>query len=145
MPIALLNKSTNPSDLDFLLEPVLSGEKWGVIADCGLICLADPGSDLVCRAYQLNISIQAFVGPSSITLALMQSGLTGQSFTFHGYVSRKPNKQLRQWEKTSKSERRTEIFIETPYRNTRILEACLDTLKNSTRLCVAAQLTLPDQ
>lgn len=143
MPIALLTKKFQ--DLDFLLEPVVKGESWGVLSDCGLPCLADPGAALVMLAHRLKIPVQAFPGPSSITFALMLSGLSGQSFFFHGYLPKKPDERahtIRQWEKLKGT---THLFIEAPYRNTYTLQACLDTLSPTTLFCVATQLTLPDQ
>jgi 16S rRNA (cytidine1402-2'-O)-methyltransferase len=143
MPIALLTKKFQ--ELDFLLEPLLKKETWGVISDCGLPCLADPGAALVMRAHQLNIPIVAFTGPSSIIQALMLSGLSGQNFFFHGYLPKQPgerSKTLRQWEKIKHT---THLFIEAPYRNMHTFQACLETLHGNTLLCVAASLTLPDQ
>ena len=143
MPIALLTKKKQ--EIDFLLEPVLKGESWGVVSDCGLPCLADPGANLVWRARQLGISIEAFAGPSSITQALMLSGLSGQCFSFHGYISKEPAervKELRQWEKIKET---THLFIEAPYRNLYTFQACLETLHENTLFCVATALTLHEQ
>lgn len=143
MPVALLSKKFK--DLDFLLEPVVKGETWGVVSDCGLPCLADPGAALVLRARQLNIPVVAFTGPSSFTYALMLSGLPGQSFFFHGYLPKTPNdriKKLREWEKLKST---THLFIEAPYRNMHTFQACLQTLHNDTLFCVASSLTLPDE
>ncbi len=148
MPIALLNKNTPQDHLDFLLEPVVKGETWGIVSDAGLPCLADPGAALVLRAKQLNLSIRAFVGPSSIVLALMQSGLTGQRFVFHGYIGKEPlqrKKELQLWEKESKKEQMTHIFIEAPYRNNHTLQSCIETLDGHTLFCVASNLTLETQ
>jgi len=145
MPIALLNEHTPKQDMGFLLEPVVAGEIWGVVSDAGLTCLADPGASLVRRAQQLKIPIEVFIGPSSITLALMLSGLSGQQFFFHGYIPKKPDERvqaLKNWEKMSGV---THVFIEAPYRNQHTLDACLKTLRKETLLCVATNLTLPDQ
>lgn len=145
MPIALINKQMRPDEIDFLLEPLLSGENWGMVSDAGLPCLADPGANLVWHARKLNIPIEAFVGPSSITLALMLSGLSGQQFFFHGYVPKQPKeraKALKNWEKLKEV---THIFIETPYRNQHTFQACLSVFHPQTLLCVASNLTLPDQ
>lgn len=145
MPIALLNKHTAKKDLDFLLEPLLHGEVWGVVSDAGLPCLADPGAALVRHAHELNIPIEALIGPSSLTLALMLSGLPGQRFFFHGYIPKKPQEReqaLKSWEKMQGV---THLFIEAPYRNAHTLQACLKTLKKKTFLSVATNLTLPDQ
>ncbi len=145
IPIALLNEHTPKEDYDFLLEPVLDGETWGVVSDGGLPCLADPGAALVAHARHLKIPIEAFSGPSSITLALMLSGLSGQSFFFHGYIPKKPEERevaLRSWEKTKGV---THVFIEAPYRNQHTFQACLKVLRPETQLCIATNLTLPDQ
>lgn len=147
IPIALLNEHTPDDHLDFLLDPMKKGERWGLVSDAGLPCVADPGFKLVRRARELGIHVQAFIGPSSILLALMQSGLSGQKFTFHGYLDKEPKKrgeQIRRCEKMSQ-EGYTQIFMETPYRNQHALQSCLEALSDSTLLCVAWDLTLPTQ
>lgn len=148
MPIAIYNEHTPDEDIDFLLEPIRLGERWGLISDGGLPCVADPGYKLVRRAKQSGILVQAFVGPSSILLALMQSGLPGQRFAFHGYlkadeVGRKSD--IRRLELLSKTEKSTQIFIEAPYRNAHLLQSLLETLNDETWLCVAWEITMPDQ
>lgn len=148
MPIATLNRETPYADLEFLLEPVLAGETWGVISDAGLPCIADPGAALVLRAKQLKLAIEAFSGPSSLFFALMQSGLPGQRFTFHGYCSKEPvsrKQELKEWEMLSKQEKSTHIFIEAPYRNDHTLLSCIEVLHKKTLLCVACDLTMPTQ
>lgn len=148
IPIAIYNKNTTDEDLDFYLEPIQKGERWGLISDAGLPCIADPGAKLVARARQLGIPVQAFIGPSSISLALMLSGLSGQSFIFHGYLP-KEDAELAQvlprLERESTERGMTQIFMERPYKNQRTLEVLLDTLDDSTILCVAAELTSPEQ
>jgi len=148
IPIALLNEHTPDADLDFLLEPIHKGERWGLVSDGGLPCIADPGSKLVRRARQTGIVIQAFVGPSSIMLSLMLSGLPGQRFNFHGYLAPTPdyrNKQIKQLEGVSAKEKSTQIFIEAPYRNKHLIESLLETLDDKTWLCVCWDLTLTTQ
>lgn len=148
IPIALFNEHTPDADLDFLLEPIVGGERWGLVSDAGLPCIADPGSKLVLRARQKGIAIQAFVGPSSILMGLMLSGLPGQKFFFHGYLDRDPEKrkvQIKQLGEQSRSERATQIFMEAPYRNRHALEAIVLGLPESAMLCVAWDLTLPTQ
>lgn len=148
MPLALFNEHTPDADIDFLLEPIRRGERWGLISDGGLPCVADPGAKLVSRARQSGIIVQAFVGPSSILMALMLSGLPGQRFYFGGYLDKDPKKrqdQIREVEKRAKSEQSTQIFIEAPYRNMHLLEALLNTLGEETKLCVAWDITLPTQ
>lgn len=139
VPIALLRES-----LDFLLEPLLEGQSWGVVSDAGLPCVADPGSQLVAKARKRGVEIQAFSGPCSITLALMLSGLHGQNFCFHGYIAKDPQKreqELQQWEE----QEGVQIFIEAPHRNQHTLESCIKVLNPSTLLSVASNLTAPDQ
>ncbi|MCB1111494.1 MAG: SAM-dependent methyltransferase [Chlamydiales bacterium] len=148
IPIALYNEHSKDDDLDFLLEPIRNGERWGLVSDGGMPCVADPGSKLVFRAQKLGIAVQAFVGPSSIFLGLMLSGLPGQRFAFHGYISKEneqKRQQITQWEKRAKTERATQIFIEAPYRNKATLEALLETLSDNMLLCLAWDLTLPTQ
>lgn len=148
IPIALFNEHTPDADIDFLLEPMKQGQRWGLVSDAGLPCVADPGAKLVRRARQIGIPIQAFVGPSSILLALMQSGLPGQRFAFNGYLDREPSKrraEIQQLAKKSKEEEMTQIFIEAPYRNKHTIEALVESLPDSCWLCVAWDLTMPTQ
>lgn len=147
IPIALLNEHSS-EDLDFFLEPVIKGETWGVVSDCGLPCLADPGASLVLRARQLNIPIQTFSGPSSLMLALMASGLPAQRFSFRGYIAKEAQqrtKELLNWEKESRKEKATQIFIEAPYRNEWTLKACIEHLNPNTFLSIGCALTTPDE
>lgn len=148
IPVALLNEHTKEEDFDFLLEPIVKGERWGLISDCGLPCIADPGAKLVTRARKLGILIQAFSGPSSILMSLMLSGLPGQRFSFHGYIDKEPEarqKTIKQLEKRARDEDATQIFIEAPYRNQHTLQSLLSTLSDTTLLCVAWDLTMPTQ
>lgn len=145
MPIALLNEHSGRGDIDFLLEPLLKGEIWGVVSDAGLPCIADPGAALVRRAQQLKIPLQLFTGPSSITMALILSGLSGQRFFFHGYIPKAPEERIEALKSWEKMKGVTHIFIEAPYRNAHTLEACLKVLHKETLLCVAQNLTLPNQ
>lgn len=148
IPLALLNEHTPNGDLDFLLEPMLKGERWGLVSDGGLPCIADPGAKLVSRARQLGIVVQAFVGPSSLFLSLMLSGLPAQRFNFHGYLDRdrtKLQQKIKKLEATSKTEDCTQLFIATPYSNLATLETVLQVLSDETLLCVAWDLTMPTQ
>lgn len=148
VPIALLNEHSKPEDIDFLLEPMIAGERWGLVSDGGLPCIADPGSVLVYRARQRGITIKAFVGPSSIMLALMLSGLPGQRFAFHGYLDKHPEGRKREieiLESASIQDDSTQIFIEAPYRNQATLQQLVTTLSDDTMLCVAWDLTMPTQ
>jgi len=139
VPIALLREK-----VDFLMEPLLAGQSWGVVSDAGLPCVADPGSQLVALARRRGVEVQAFAGPSAVTIALMLSGLYSQSFSFHGYIAKDPEKrqkELLEWEKANG----VQIFIEAPHRNRHTFEACLKLLNRDTKLCVASNLTAPDQ
>lgn len=143
MPISLLNKHNQ--EIDELLKPLSEGQVWGLISDAGLPVLADPGYLLVHRARELGVNIKAFVGPSSLTLALMLSGLPAQQFAFHGYLPRHPETMLKKLEDRSQEEGSTQLFIEAPFRNQNLLEKLIATLSNETELCVAWDLTMPTQ
>jgi len=148
IPIALFNEHTPDDHLDFLLEPIVAGERWGLVSDAGLPCIADPGSKLVLRARQRGIQVQAFVGPSSIMLALMLAGLPSQQFNFHGYLPKDPHQRQEQIKKIiqlSKQTKATQLFIEAPYRNKHTLETLLQTMPAQGWLSVAWDLTLPTQ
>lgn len=148
VPIQILSEHTKEKEIDDLLAPMVRGERWGVVSDCGLPCLADPGSLLVFRARKRGIRVQAFVGPSSITLALMLSGLPAQKFAFRGYLERdeeRLKKEVRLLEKRSQQEEATELFIEAPYRNMKLLQVLIHTLHDTTLLSVAWDLTLPTE
>jgi 16S rRNA (cytidine1402-2'-O)-methyltransferase len=148
IPIALFNEHTPDDHIDFLLEPIQKGERWGFVSDAGLPCIADPGSQLVRRARQKGIVLQAFIGPSSIFMALMLSGLPAQSFAFQGYLNREPEKrqkQLVQLVKDAQQNGSTQIFMEAPYRNRHTLEATLEALPDNAWLCAAWDLTMPTQ
>lgn len=142
MPLALLNEHSK--ELFSLIQPMKNGEVWGLISDAGLPCLADPGADLVWLAHQNGIFVETFVGPSSIVMGLQLSGFGAQQFSFHGYLPREiPDleKKVRELEKQSG----THIWIEAPYRSAKMLELLKQVLKPATRLCVAANLTTPNQ
>jgi len=131
-----------------LVDKLLGGTDVGVLAEAGCPGVADPGAALVRQAHQLGITVMPLVGPSSLLLALMASGLEGQRFAFSGYAPVKsPAREahLRKLEVRSARERETQILIETPYRNAALLEAMCATLRADTLLCVAADLTLPGQ
>jgi 16S rRNA (cytidine1402-2'-O)-methyltransferase len=126
-------------DIDFILEPLLQGEEWGLVSDCGLPCVADPGSKIVARAYKKKIPVIAYPGPSSIMMSLMLSGLPGQHFSFHGYIAKEPKKrkeELLKWQR----EPVTHIFIEAPHRNEHTLKEMLQVLKPETEVVVAINL-----
>lgn len=134
--------------LDTLLAPALEGEDIGLMSDAGCPAVADPGARLVARAHALGVRVAPLVGPSSILLGLMGSGLNGQSFAFHGYLPVSEGERdtaLRALEEESRKLGRTQIFIETPYRNERMVDALLKLLKPDTRLCIACDLSTENE
>lgn len=140
----VLNKDTNPADIKSLLSPLQSGIDMGVISESGCPGIADPGAVAVRYAHDNNIQVIPLVGPSSILLALMASGLNGQQFAFHGYLpieSKEAERTIRNLEKDSRQKNQTQIFIETPYRSNTIFQLLLKTLDNETLLCTALNLT----
>lgn len=146
--ITELSEHTPASALPGLLTPLLAGIDVGLISEAGCPAVADPGANLVALAHDQGIEVFPLVGPSSILLSLMGSGLSGQNFAFHGYLPAKdePRKQkIRELEKDSRHEKRTQIFIETPYRNRQMLEALINACSAETRICVATDLTLPGE
>lgn len=148
IPIAQMKGKLNEEDIEFLLEPIKKGETWGVLSDAGLPVLADPGALLVRRAREMGIQVKAFIGPSSVTHALVLSGLPGQSFHFHGYLEKDPERrrqQIYQIAEQAKKASTTQIFIEAPHRNKHALETLVETLGPRMLLCVAWDLTLPTQ
>lgn len=139
-----LSKDTDPSSISALLQPVIDGANVGVMSESGCPGIADPGSLAVDYAHKHNLTVVPMVGPSSLVLALMSSGLNGQRFAFHGYLpieSKELSQSIRDYEKESKQKRQTQMFIETPYRNNAIMSALLRSLHDSTYLCVAVDLT----
>lgn len=146
--ICELSEHTPASSLPRLLAPALAGADLGLISEAGCPAVADPGAALVALAHQRGVQVVPLVGPSSILLALMGSGLSGQSFAFHGYLpSNTPEreKRLLELEKDSRQQQRTQIFIETPYRNRQMLESLLGKCAPSTRICLAIDLTLASE
>lgn len=139
-----LNKYTNASDLPKYLKPIEQGFDIAVISEAGCPGVADPGADIVQIAHQKNIKVVPVVGPSSILLALMASGLNGQNFAFKGYLpvqSQERSRAIAKLEKHAKNDRQTQIFIETPYRNNQMINDLLKTCSASTLLCIAADVT----
>ena len=146
--IERLDHNTPPAAIDTLLEPVLAGGDVGLISEAGCPAIADPGALLVRRAHQRGVRVVPMVGPSSILLALIASGLESQRFAFHGYLPVKPparDKAIRDLESRSRRNRETQIFIETPYRNVQLIAALLAVCRPDTLLCVATDLTLTSE
>ena len=138
----------NPVKPEDLLLALLEGNDVGVMSEAGCPGIADPGTQLVAWAHNNGVKVVPHVGPSSITLALMASGLNGQCFTFHGYLSPKRDElkqDLRRLEADSRKNKCTQLFIEAPYRNRQILEVALSTLHQSTLFSIAANLTADDE
>lgn len=143
-----LNTNTADNTLPALLDALMAGENVGLMSEAGCPGIADPGAKLAWLAQQKGIRVAPLVGPSSILLGLMASGLNGQRFTFLGYLPSDKNtriQQLREIEKRAKTMNETHIFIETPYRNQHMLEDILATCHSSTKLCVASQISLPEE
>lgn len=143
--IATLNEHTADDAVADILAPLRTGQDVGVMSEAGCPGIADPGAKLVLYAHRHAIRVIPLVGPSSILLALMASGLNGQSFVFHGYLpvtDVEREKALRELEKQSRRLKQTQIFIETPYRNQKLLHSILGACASATLLCVAAEITL---
>lgn len=146
--IAELNVNTRKETLSDLLTPLLQGNDVGLISEAGLPAIADPGANLIEKAHLAGITIKPLVGPSSILLALMGSGLNGQNFAFNGYLPTQKEarkKAIIEKETLSKKYNQTQLFIETPYRNLALLEAFCETCHPNTRLCIATDLTLDSE
>jgi 16S rRNA (cytidine1402-2'-O)-methyltransferase len=140
-----LNEHTTDSEIRSFLEPVSAGYDIGLMSEAGLPGIADPGTNLLNAAHNINIKIVPLSGPSSIILALISAGMNGQNFTFNGYLPVKPverDVKLREIEKRSKTGE-AQIFMETPYRSQKMFESILSVCNPGTKLCVAADITLP--
>jgi len=141
----ILNQHTSPEEISDFLKPMVGGNDMGVLSEAGCPAIADPGADVVAIAQRNNFTVVPLVGPSSILLSLMASGFNGQSFAFVGYLPIQPeerSKSLKRLESRAYSENQSQIFIETPYRNMKMLEEILKTCQLNTRLCIAADITL---
>lgn len=148
LDIAELPKTSDASAIDALLAPLLAGKDLGLMSEAGCPAVADPGALLVRAAHAHGITVRPLVGPSALLLSLMASGLEGQRFAFHGYVpAREPERStaIQALEKDSARLKQTQLFIETPYRNTALLQSLLQTCRPNTRLCIASDLTLPSE
>lgn len=140
-----INKFTVESELPSFLDPCNKGFNIGILSEAGCPGIADPGAAVVTIAHEKNIPVVPMVGPSSILLAMMSSGMNGQGFSFNGYlpIDKQERKQkMRQLERISQEQNQSQIFIETPYRNQKVFEDLKSILSKSTRLCVAADITL---
>lgn len=143
-----LNEHTPSGALPELLAPLLAGHDTGLISEAGCPAVADPGAALVALAHASGITVTPLVGPSSLLLALMGSGLSGQNFAFHGYLPAKEDqrrKKILELERDSRKEQRTQLFIETPYRNRQMMQTLMDTCAVLTRIGIATDLTLDSE
>lgn len=146
LQIEELNK--HKQDISKLIEPFKSGKDIGLLSDCGCPAVADPGSRIVAVCHEMGIEVVPLVGPSSILLTLMASGLNGQKFTFHGYLPAEPDARkvkLKQLEQSILKENSTHVFIEAPFRNQKLFEAMLTTLHAEIKLCLGVNLMTSEQ
>ena len=146
--ISLLNKRTESSELKSMISPCLNGQNIGLMSEAGCPGVADPGAVIVKLAHENGIQVIPLVGPSSILLAMMASGMNGQSFAFNGYLpidKGEKKSALKSFENLSNSKNQSQIFIETPYRNNKLLEDLVQILQPNTYLCIATDITLPTE
>jgi 16S rRNA (cytidine1402-2'-O)-methyltransferase len=146
--INVLNKRTDVSEYNALLAPCLNGLNIGLMSEAGCPGVADPGAVIVKLAHEKGIQVIPLVGPSSILLAMMSSGMNGQSFAFNGYLPIEKGEKkaaIKNFEAQSGIKNQSQIFIETPYRNNKLLEDLLQTLQSNTLLCIATDITLPTE
>lgn len=144
----VLNKHTETKDHQEFIKPLLEGKNMGLMSEAGCPGVADPGAVIVKLAHDKGIQVIPLVGPSSILLAMMASGMNGQSFTFNGYLpidKAEKKTALKTLEKISLDKNQSQIFIETPYRNNKMLEDILQTINPETYLCIATDITLPTE
>ncbi|MCD4732161.1 MAG: SAM-dependent methyltransferase [Bacteroidales bacterium] len=140
----LLNKHTNPSEIYTFLDKAKIGHNIGLMSEAGIPCVADPGFEIVNLAHQLGIKVKPLIGPSSILQALMGSGFNGQQFVFHGYLpidKKERRKAILNIEHNAKKSNQTQIFIETPYRNNKLVADILTFCAENTQLCIATDIT----
>ncbi len=148
LKIEVLNKFTEAEELPGFLEPCLEGKHVGLISEAGAPGIADPGADIVTLAHSKGIRVVPLVGPSSITLAMMASGLNGQNFAFSGYLPIEKGdrkKRIQELEKISRQSGQSQIFMETPYRNAKLFDDLMQHCRDNTRLCIAREITLPTE
>lgn len=146
--LSALNKRTEVSEHNKMIQPCLEGKNVGLMSEAGCPGVADPGAAIVKIAHEKGIQVVPLVGPSSILLAIMGSGMNGQSFAFNGYLPIEKGEKkaaLRSFETLSQQKNQSQLFIETPYRNNKLLEDILQALQPSTHLCIATDITLPTE
>lgn len=148
LKLSVLDKFTSELESRAYLDVCLQGINVGLLSEAGAPAIADPGANIVMQAHQKNIKVIPLVGPSSITLAMMSSGLNGQNFAFNGYLpidKLERKKAIKELEKLSKTKNQSQLFIETPYRNDKLVADLISTLSPSTYICIAADITLPTE
>ncbi|MFC4817665.1 MULTISPECIES: SAM-dependent methyltransferase [unclassified Flavobacterium] len=148
LKISVLNKHTETHEYQEFIKPLLGGQNIGLMSEAGCPGVADPGAVIVKLAHEKGIQVVPLVGPSSILLAVMASGMNGQSFAFNGYLpidKGEKKSALKNFEKLSFDKNQSQLFIETPYRNNKLLEDLLTTLQPNTNLCIACDITLPTE
>lgn len=148
LELKLIDKYVDPVEVNTYLDVCMQGESIGLLSEAGVPAVADPGSDVVALAHKKGIRVVPLVGPSSILMAMMASGMNGQSFAFNGYLPIEKGdrkREIKRLERLSKDHKQSQIFIETPYRNHKMLEDLKSTLSPHTRLCIAADITMPSE
>lgn len=148
LSFSVLNEHTSSQEIEDMLLPLKEGHNLGLMSEAGLPGVADPGAELVAAAHRLGIEVRPLVGPSSLMMALMSSGMNGQSFAFNGYLPIKDDQKaqrLTELERRVSSANQSQIFIETPYRNDQLLAFMLRHLRPQTKLCVAREITSASQ
>ena len=142
--VELNEHTTSPTEIARMIEPIKAGRSAGVISEAGVPAVADPGQAVVELCHKHNIRVVPLVGPSSILMAVMASGLSGQSFAFNGYLPIKAperSKSIKRLESRARAEHQSQLFIEAPYRNVKLFEQMIKSLNPDTRLCVATDIT----
>ena len=146
--VELNEHTTAAAEVEKMLKPVLAGRSAGVISEAGVPGVADPGADIVALAHRKGVRVVPLVGPSSILMSVMASGLNGQSFAFVGYIPVKDNeriKRLKELERRAMTENQAQLFIEAPYRNVKLFECLVKNLSPKLRLTIAADITSPEE
>ncbi len=148
LTFSVINKFTEISELPSFLDPCLEGKNMGLMSEAGVPGIADPGADVIAIAHEKGIRVQPLVGPSSILMAMMSSGLNGQNFAFNGYLpidKQERRKKIKDLENVSVKYNQSQSFIETPYRNNKMIEELLLSLHGKTKLCIACDISLPTE
>lgn len=145
---SVINKFTEETELPSFLQACLEGKNMGLMSEAGVPGIADPGADVIAIAHEKGIRVQPLVGPSSILMAMMSSGLNGQNFAFNGYLpidKQERRKKIKDLESISIKQDQSQAFIETPYRNNKMIEEMLLSLNGKTKLCIACDISLPTE